>query len=121
MILQLLPANEGEGMILWIIIVTVLATMGIAILRSFVGSIVGFFILRKGEAQDEVRRFSMVSFVYVIGIILLIFQESIALFLKRPTDEIAFAGLIVIIGAIFITGFVYRKGAERVVDKIRDR
>ncbi len=121
MILQLLPANEGEGMVLWIIIVTVLATMGIAILRTVVGSIVGYFLVRKGETQDEVRRFSTISFVYIIGLLLIFFQDSIALFLKRPSDEIAFAGLIVIIGAMFITGFMYRKGTQRIVGKIRDR
>lgn len=121
MILQWFPANEGEGMILWIIIVTVLATIGIALLRSFVGSIVGYFLVKKGETQEEVRRFSMIFFVFIIGGLLLFFQDSIALFLNRPSDEIAFAGLIVIIGALFITGFMYRKGTQRAIGKIRDR
>jgi hypothetical protein len=118
MILQLAQGNSDEGMFIWIIVITVLATIGIAILRSIVGSVVEYFLIKKDEnkenAKKEVRRFSMVAFIFIIGILLLIFQDSLALFINRPVEEVSFAGFLTIIFAILIAGLTYRNTLGRI-------
>lgn len=103
----------------WIIVVTVLATMGIAILRSIVGAIVGYFLVRKDETKAEVRKFSMIFFVFLVGLVLLLAQNQIGSFMNRGAEEVAFAGLWVILFSILILGLTYRKGTQRAIGKIR--
>lgn len=118
MILQIVP-TEIEGMFWWIIIVTVLATVAIAILRSLVGSVVDFFLVKKSTARKEIRTFSMIFFVFLVGFILIFFQDPIGSFVTRESSEIAFAGLWVIIVSILIAGLTYRKGAKKAIDRVK--
>lgn len=124
MILQFLPSGSAEeGMAVWVIVVTVLATIGIAVLRSIVGAIVEFFLVKKDEsserAKEEVRRFSMVFFFVFVGVLLIIFQDSVALFINKPSQDVAFAGFLTLIFSILIAGLTYRTTAKKVVDRVR--
>jgi len=122
MFLQVMP-NSDEGFFIWIVIITVVSTMAIVAIKYVIGSIVEYFLVRKDESKErageEVRRFSMVFFIFIVGVLLLIFQDSLALFINRPAEEVEFAGFLTIIISIFITGLAYRNTTRRVVGKIR--
>lgn len=119
MILQVFPSAEAEGMVWWIIIVTVFVTVILAVLRSVISSVVGFFIVKKDETRDEVRKASMIFFVFLVGVILVFTSSTVGIFLNKDSSEIATVGVFVILISILIAGMNYRKGAKRTVDRIK--
>lgn len=119
MILQIFPSAEAEGMVWWIIIVTVLVTVIIAVLRNIISSIVSSLVVKKDETRDEVRKASMIFFVFLVGAILVFASGTVGVFLNKSASEIATVGVFVILISILIAGLNYRKGAKRTVDRIK--
>ena len=123
-VLQLLTsANEGEGMVWWIIIVTVLATIALAIIKSVFSKIVLFFSVKKEESEERtketIRKTSIIAFVGIVGVILIFFQDSLGLFLHRPAGEVAFAGLMIILFTFLVTGLIFRNATHKIFGKVK--
>ncbi len=119
--LQIFPSAETEGMVWWIFIVTVIATMLVALFKSAIGSFIQQFIVKKDETKKEVRKFSMIFFVFLVGVILVFASIPIGVFLNKDSSEISIVGVFVILISILIAGLNYRKGAKRTVDRIKRR
>lgn len=120
MILQsLFPNVETEGLVFWVIVITVMTAVLMAIIKTIVSSIVNFLMVKKEDTQREVRKISMISFIFVTGFLLVIWNNSIASFLNREAGEISFAGFMIIILSLLVFGLTYRRTAERLSQKIR--
>ncbi len=123
MFMQILPADT-EGIVLWILVVTILATIGLSLLRSFISAIVSFFILKKSQneeaVREETRKFSIVLFIMIAGLIMIFAKESLATYINRPADELAFAGGLIILFSILVGGLTYRTQTEKAVNKVKN-
>jgi len=116
---NLFPNVETEGLVFWVIVITVLTAVLMAIIKTIVSAIVNFFMVKRADAQSEVRKLSMIFFIFLTGALLMIWSVSIASFLGRDSEEIGFSGFMIVILAILVFGLTYRKSAERLSQKIR--
>lgn len=123
MFLQVLP-TETEGMVLWIVVITILATIGLAIVRSVTSSVINFFVTKRTENAEEVReearKISVIFFIALAGLILIFFQDSLSSYIKRPSSELVFAGIMIIIFAVLVGGLTYRSQAEKGMIKAKN-
>ena len=123
MFLQVLP-QETEGMVLWIVVITMLATIGIAILRSVTSSVINFFVTKKTENEEEVReearKISVIFFVALAGIIMIFFKDPLSNYIQRPSSEMVFAGIMIIIFAVLVGGLTYRSQAEKGINRVKN-
>lgn len=120
MILQnIFPNVETEGLVFWVIVITVLTAVLMAIIKTIVSAVVNFFMVKKADTQREVRKLSMIFFIFLTGALLMLWSVSIASFLGRDSEEIGFSGFMIVILSILVFGLAYRKSAERLSQKIR--
>lgn len=123
MFLQVLP-QETEGMVLWIVVITMLATIGIAILRSLTSSVINFFVTKKTENEEEVReearKISVIFFVALAGLIMIFFKDPLSNYIQRPSGEMVFAGIMIIIFAVLVGGLTYRSQAEKGINRVKN-
>lgn len=121
--LQILP-EETEGMVLWILVVTILATVGLAILRSVFSSIVSFFVTKKTESEEnvreEARKVSVIFFIALAGFLMIFFQTQLSSYIHRPSSDMVFAGLMIIIFAVLVGGLTYRSQAEKGINRVKN-
>lgn len=123
MFLQVLP-EETEGMVLWIVVITILATIGLAIVRSVTSSVINFFVTKRTEneenVKEEARKISVIFFIALAGFIMIFFQDSLSSYIKRPSNELVFAGIMIIIFAVLVGGLTYRSHAEKGITKFKN-
>ena len=121
--LQILP-EETEGMVLWILVVTILATVGLAILRSIFSSIVSFFVTKKTESEEnvreEARKVSVIFFIALAGFLMIFFLTQLSGYINRPSTDMVFAGIMIIIFAVLIGGLTYRSQAEKGINRVKN-
>jgi Na+/pantothenate symporter len=121
--LQVLP-QETEGMVLWVIIVAILATIGLAILKSVVASVISFFVLKKVNNEEnvkaEARKISVIFFIALAGLLMIFFKNPLSDYIQKPSDDMVFAGLMIIIFAVLVGGLTYRSQAEKGIDRVRN-
>lgn len=123
MFLQVLPA-ETEGMVIWILLITILVTIGLAILRSVTSSVINFFVTKKTNneenVREEARKVSVIFFIALAGFLLIFFQTQLSSYIQRPSSEMVFAGLMIIIFAVLVGGLTYRSQAEKGMNRVRN-
>lgn len=116
MFLQVLPA-ETEGMVIWVILIAILATIGLAILKSITSSIINFFVMKKTNneeaVREEARKLSIIFFIGLAGFVMILAKEPLSSYINRPPSDLVFAGLLIIIFAVLIGGLTYRSQAEK--------
>lgn len=121
--LQVLP-EETEGMVLWILLVTILVTIGLAILRSIFSSVVSFFVTKKTENEEQVReearKISVIFFVALAGFIMILAKDPLSSYIQRPSNELVFAGIMILVFAILVGGLTYRSQAEKGLNRVKN-
>lgn len=114
-----------EGSIWFLIIISVLAAIGISVLKYFISGVVEFFVVKKRENEDEVKKevskISVLIFVLIAAFLLLWQSETIADTFNRPVEELQFAGLMLILVVILIAGVVYREPSKNLRKRISRR
>lgn len=111
-----------EGSVWFIIIITVLATIGITIIKVIVSKFVEFFMIKKRENEDEIRteisKFSTILFVLLAGFLLFWQRDKIASFLDRSSNEVLFVSFMLFVLVIFAVGVIYREPSKDLRRKI---
>lgn len=107
-----------EGSVWFIIAISVLAAIGVAILKFLIGSFVEFFIVKKRENEDQVKhevsKASILIFIIITALILIWQKDSISLFLNRPDEELLFVGFMLLLLVVLIAGVIYREPSKKV-------
>lgn len=114
-----------EGSAWFIIVVSVIAAVGVAMVKVIVGSIVEFFVIKKRENEDQVKtevsKISVIIFIVIAGAITIWQRESIASFLDRSINEIVFAAILMMCLGFLLAGVIYREPSKKWKQKWKKR
>jgi len=115
--------TQIEGSVWFIIVVSIIAAIGVALLKAIIQSIVDFFVIKKRENEDqistEVSKISVIIFIILAGLIAIWQREAISDFLGRSSGEIVFSALLLMILGFLIAGVVYREPSKKWKKKLR--
>ena len=107
-----------EGSVWFIVIISVLAAVGIAILKFLISSVVEFFVVKKRENEDEIKtevsKISILIFILLSAIILFWQKDSIAHVLNRPEEELLFVAFMLFLLVVLVAGVIYREPSKKV-------
>lgn len=105
-----------EGSVWFIIVISIIAAIGISIIKILITKAVETFVIKKRENEDEIKqevsKASVLIFVILSALILIWQKDNISHFLNRPSEELLFVGFMLLLLVILIAGVIYREPSK---------
>lgn len=118
-------ADPFTGTILFIMVVTIITAVGVSLIKVVITKVVAVSVEKKVEHDEKIqkhaRKSSVIIFIVLAALILIFGGDHIGAAFSRPSMEVIFAGLLILIFSLLVTGVIYRKPSEQLYNRVRGR